>query len=358
MSENKTYININAIKDASISVSKLDADIQTSLGKANSALQSYTEKYKGTVTGIKINGSTKSPSNGTVDLGTVMTSSTITWDNNSNMNNLTTPGVYEITGVKTSETDNLPIYNGGYVSARLVVIQNDNCISQILTLLNVGGGDTNIYTRTRQNGSWDMWGKFQTNIEVGLIGVGQSKTFDDFIDNGMYSGVNAYWQDSVNYITGAETFVLVVVNGYLYGAGVTQMKYGIRTDGVKTIQTRYAINRRDDGSWRWGVWQDINSTPVSNIFDDMNETTNIAIEPNTYYTISCGNANISFKSGETYSLNNYMFQISFEYCNSSYPTVSLPASIKWANETPPVFKKGYVYQISVINNLGVFTEFK
>lgn len=323
MSENKTYINPNAIKDASISVNKLHEDIQTLLGKADSALQ--TIAYQ--------------------------------WDNNSNMNNLTTPGVYEITGVKASETDNLPIYNGGYVSARLVVMQNDNCISQILTLLNVGGGDTNIYTRTQQNGSWGMWGKLQTNIEVGLIGVGQSKTFDDFIDNGMFSGVNAYWQDSVNYITGAETFVLVVVNGYLYGAGVTQMKYSIRTDGVKTIQTRKA-SRRDDGSWIWSVWQDINSTPITNIFDDINETTNITIEPNTYYTISCNNADISFKSAQTYSLNNYMFQISFEYCYNASPTVSLPASIKWANNIPPVFKKGYTYQISVINNLGVFTEFQ
>lgn len=35
------------------------------------ALQSYTEKYKGTVTGIKVNGSTHNPSNGVVDLGTI-----------------------------------------------------------------------------------------------------------------------------------------------------------------------------------------------------------------------------------------------------------------------------------------------
>ena len=57
-----------------------------------------------------------------------------------------------------------------------------------------------------------VWQRLQTNIEVGLIGVGQSKTFDDFIDNGMYSGVNAYWTDAVNYITSVETFVLVVIN--------------------------------------------------------------------------------------------------------------------------------------------------
>lgn len=51
----------------------LASAVQTSLGKADTALQSYTEQYKGTVTGVKINGTNKNPSNGIVDLGTVIT---------------------------------------------------------------------------------------------------------------------------------------------------------------------------------------------------------------------------------------------------------------------------------------------
>ena len=50
----------------------LDSAVQTSLGKADTALQ--TETYKGTVTGVKVNGTTKNPSNGVVDLGNVITS--------------------------------------------------------------------------------------------------------------------------------------------------------------------------------------------------------------------------------------------------------------------------------------------
>ena len=53
--------------------SDLASAVQTSLGKADTALQSYTEQYKGTVTGVKINGTTKNPSSGIVDLGTVIT---------------------------------------------------------------------------------------------------------------------------------------------------------------------------------------------------------------------------------------------------------------------------------------------
>lgn len=52
--------------------SDLASAVQTSLGKADTALQSYTEQYKGTVTSVKINGATKTPdTNGMVDLGTI-----------------------------------------------------------------------------------------------------------------------------------------------------------------------------------------------------------------------------------------------------------------------------------------------
>lgn len=47
--------------------------IRQGAAKGATALQSYTEEYKGTVTGVKINGTTKNPSNGVVDLGTVIT---------------------------------------------------------------------------------------------------------------------------------------------------------------------------------------------------------------------------------------------------------------------------------------------
>lgn len=56
---------------AGIPKTDLASAVQTSLGKADTALQSYTEQYKGTVTGVKINGTTKNPSSGAVDLGYV-----------------------------------------------------------------------------------------------------------------------------------------------------------------------------------------------------------------------------------------------------------------------------------------------
>lgn len=68
-----TKLNPEVIQTGSITADKLNTAVQTSLGKADTALQSYTEQYKGTVTGVKVNGTTKSPSSGIVDLGTVIT---------------------------------------------------------------------------------------------------------------------------------------------------------------------------------------------------------------------------------------------------------------------------------------------
>lgn len=57
---------------AGIPKSDLASAVQASLDKADTALQSYTEQYKGTVTGIKVNGTTNTPnSSGIVDLGEI-----------------------------------------------------------------------------------------------------------------------------------------------------------------------------------------------------------------------------------------------------------------------------------------------
>ena len=49
--------------------SDLASAVQTSLNKADTALQSYTEQYRGTVNAVKIDNVAKDPSSGLVDLG-------------------------------------------------------------------------------------------------------------------------------------------------------------------------------------------------------------------------------------------------------------------------------------------------
>lgn len=174
----------------------------------------------------------------------------------SSLNDYTDNGEYHITGERINSEDGLPILNmNGYIEGTLKVITepNTNISTQILTLLNVGGGDGNIYTRIYQNGTWKPWGKLQTNIEVNAIGVGQSKSFNDLIDNGMYSGVNYYWHNEKHETYGAETFVLIVINAWLFGADITQLKYGINTEGEVNIKTRKG-NKNTEGEIMWDEW--------------------------------------------------------------------------------------------------------
>lgn len=66
--------NTGTYSKPSAGIPKFDlaSAVQASLDKADTALQSYTEQYKGTVTGIKVNGTTNTPnSSGIVDLGEI-----------------------------------------------------------------------------------------------------------------------------------------------------------------------------------------------------------------------------------------------------------------------------------------------
>lgn len=129
------------------SISDLDT-IRQGASKGATALQSYTEQYRGTVigvkvnnstknqvsgivdignvvTGVKINSSTKNPSNGIVDLGTVLTSHqdisgkqdklTVVNHGTSDTTFTMTPNVLHKWGTITSLTLTFPTSNASYV---------------------------------------------------------------------------------------------------------------------------------------------------------------------------------------------------------------------------------------------------
>lgn len=178
----------------------------------------------------------------------------IVWNAGMSIDRITAKGTYNICGNRDGGADGLPIYNTGAIEARLTVLVNGDCVTQILTMLNVGGGEGNIYVRSKQGASWSVWGKLQSNIEVGAIGLGQSKSFDDLTDNGIYSGANVYsvGTDANGYpITSYESFVLVVINAYLTGGGVSQLKYSLLLNGTTSVTTR----TKHDGVW--GEWSSV-----------------------------------------------------------------------------------------------------
>lgn len=148
------------------------------------------------------------------------TATKVVWGESSNINSYTTAGVYDITGERRNANDNLPMLNsnpGHTIAARLYVLDSsisgngandDKCLTQVLMLSNRVGGDGNLYVRTGRgssisNISWEQWGTLQQNINVGTI-----TSYDNLIDNGIYSGV--YTNGSTIF----DTFVMVVINNY------------------------------------------------------------------------------------------------------------------------------------------------
>ena len=205
----------------------------------------------------------------------------VTWGNSSHVDTYTTAGIYNIKGERTNAADGLPIANsnpGHTISARLVVLDSsisgtgkdtDKCVTQILTLSNRVGGDGDVYVRTGRAAStnvlvggngWEPWGKLQQNI-----GVGQVTSLNNYIDNGMYSGV---YTDGSTFF---ETFVMVVINNYAVAGAtggvrsVSQFKYTLNLDGTFSYKTRTG---QGNTGISWGNWVDIGAATTADIQDN------------------------------------------------------------------------------------------
>jgi hypothetical protein len=195
----------------------------------------------------------------------------VVWSNDSaplsNMNDFTTAGIYELSGEHKRDNDNLPIANtgGGHTfNARLTVLDSsiertegepqsdDKCITQLLNFNNrLGQGEVYIRTgkgRTLDSLTWEKWSTLQRNVNVGQV-----SKLDDFIDNGIYSGV--YFHGSFPHV---ETFVMIVLNDYAAASqvgksrSVSQFKYGYDTNTKETT-----FQHRTLSSDVWSEWEDI-----------------------------------------------------------------------------------------------------
>ena len=212
--------------------------------------------------------------------GTSASNEIIEWDSSLNLNDYIEDGTYIIKGIrKSDQNDNLPFNNVGenasFVAKLIVMVspQGDtvyrHIVGQTLILANAEGHETKIYTRSGNRTSYNYgdvyvtefseWSTMQSNREVGLVG-----SLDDFIDNGIYSGV---WN------TGGTsgyplTFVCITINDYALGGNprrVSQFVYGLsKADGSVTYQTRTG---EGDTTINWGVWKGINEDSIQEISD-------------------------------------------------------------------------------------------
>lgn len=197
----------------------------------------------------------------------------IEWNEYSNLNNYTTTGVYFISGIRKTIEDNLPINSVGdnaSISAQLIVTESPegttvtrSIIGQTLLLSNADGNETKIYTRSAKKLIPEGEGEYTTTwgdwtVCQGMKEVGQTETFDNYIDNGMYSGL--YTKDNIY-----ETFVLITVSNYAvaredYPKTISQLKIGVGLDASISLTIRRGYGT---DSLTWEGWQSILTSPYA-----------------------------------------------------------------------------------------------
>ena len=158
---------INAVSDTEISVTlsvenyndKIEAkqDIISDID----TIRNNAANYKGTVTGVKINGTTKNPSNGVVDLGTVITSH------------------QDISGKqdKLVSGTNIKTINGESVLGSGDITIGGGASSSAYPEVNHGTGDTTFTLTPNTFHVWDEVTSLTLNFGSGISGVANEYLF-------------------------------------------------------------------------------------------------------------------------------------------------------------------------------------
>ena len=93
--------------------------------------------------------------------------------------------------------------------------------------------------------------------------------------------------------------------------------------------------------------------PVVEHDSDENRAT---ITPNVFHKWSGSMSSLTIELGTPTSgvVNQYVFQ----FAGYSGTTLSIPSSVNWENNEPPVIDGYYLYQVSIINNLATYVKYK
>jgi hypothetical protein len=303
--------NIPAASTSAYGVTKLSSatnSTSTSLAATSSAVKAaydLANSYKGTVTGVKINGTTKNPSSGVVDLGTV------------------------ITAHQTLKT----------INGESIVGSGDITINS--------GGSSNVATINLSSTLSSSGGTFTTE-EQAII-------FDNTI------GVIIFNNNSGN-----KTWVLHrdSTNPSNLPVDPRAVFTGTRRTSV-TARSLVVLQVNRDGSYTFEEKNlmfkgDISSYPIVNastLIGANGISNGLQLPTNTYCTLSHGSSILAITlqtPSDTTVVNEYLLEITL----TGTPTISFPSSIKWVNGEAPTFESGNTYQISIVNNLAVCVKFQ
>lgn len=296
--------NIPAATTSKYGVTKLNSSTSstsTTEAATPSAVKSaydLANSYKGTVTGVKINGTTKNPSSGVVDLGTVITShqdisgkqdKLVSGTNIKTINGTSILGSGDIT-ISSGEGDYLPS-EGGTITGNLTVMGEIASPTRIFATGGVQG-----YLRS---GDYILGIKYGGDIVWGI------EPLDE------------------HYITASG-------------------------DGTKFLSNDGTYKTISGGSSSGG------SGAYAEVNHGTSDTT-FTLTPNTFHVWDeVSELTLTLGSEQSGVANEFVFQ----FTSGSTPTsLTLPIDIKWDNDTAPTIAENMIYQISILKGLACVAMF-
>lgn len=117
-----------------------------------------------------------------------------------------------------------------------------------------------------------------------------------------------------------------------------------------------AVHFIDDLGLIWNRGTFYGKTSLTNIPLVNHTETTYAIEPNIFHVWGViTTLDITLATPENTNIyNEYLFQFS---TGDTLPTLSLPSDIKWRDSVAPILMENKTYQISIVDNLAIYTEF-
>ena len=168
------------------------------------------------------------------------------------------------------------------------------------------------------------------------------------------TGLGRFFDSLKTYITGllaTKQDIIEDLKTLREGAakGASALQSYEEHDPVFTNSAAYNIMESDINSW--------NNKPSSIAYPLINygtTNTTAVINSNTFYVWGIvSSLSLTFNSQTSGVCNEYIFQ----FTSNADTTLSLPSTIKWAYNEPPIIEANKTYQISIINNLATFLVF-
>ena len=383
---------LNNIAEKQDIISDLDT-IRQGAAKGATALQSYTEQYKGTVTGVKINGETKNPSSGVVDLGTVITAHQ---DISGKQDKLVSgTNIKTINGESIVGSGDLTIEGGAkiYTWSPTITSIEDTKISGTFTeeeYYNILNADVLYINVDGESIFCIARGINSENGEGIRITGSQITTYADFAidisvikEDGVFTGtISEPIPSKTSQLENDSNFIssdgLKTINGEsIIGSGDITISGGSvdtsdcvkvvigniphmpDADGIVDLSADFARQINVNGLVYTSTSKGLIDLGYINKQLSTSTSSSMTLSPNIYYrntSTSLSTLTITLGSvSNSKIINEYFVEFT---TSSSGTTVSLPSTIKWANGETPTFEAGTTYQISIVNNLGVVTKFK